>query len=111
MSKTSASTRVIESIREDIASGRLKVGDRLPTRTEMRERYGIAAMTTVQLELFLGKGKKAQEPNGQLWTAPFDGWVVGRDGEDGFGFFKSSNLMPLRGDFAPTGQKSQAVPA
>jgi len=71
--------------------------------------YGIAAMTTVQLEMFLGNGWKAQEPDGQLWTAPFDGWVVGRDGEDGFGFFKASNLMPLRGDFAPTEQKSKAV--
>jgi hypothetical protein len=73
--------------------------------------YGIAVMTTVQLEMFLGKGQKAQEPDGQLWTAPFDGWVVGRDGEDGFGFFKASYLMPLRGDFTPEQHKSQEVTA
>jgi len=47
--QTSASARVIESIRQDIAAGRLKVGDRLPTRLEMREKYGIAAMTAARV--------------------------------------------------------------
>lgn len=85
-------------------SNQFKAGDLAIT---LKPGYGIAAMATVQLELFLGKGKKAQEPDGNLWTAPFDGWVVGRDGEDGFGFFKASSLMPLRGYFEPEQQKSK----
>lgn len=85
-------------------SNQFKAGDLAIT---LKSGYGIAAMATVQLEMFLAKGKKAEEPSGNLWTAPFDGWVVGRDGEDGFGFFKASNLMPLRGDFAPEQQKTK----
>jgi DNA-binding GntR family transcriptional regulator len=41
--------RVIESIRADIVEGRLKPGDQLPTRQQMRERYGIAAMTAARV--------------------------------------------------------------
>lgn len=40
---------MIESLREDIVTGRLKVGDRLPTRAEMRTKYGIAAMTAARV--------------------------------------------------------------
>jgi DNA-binding GntR family transcriptional regulator len=49
MAKSSASARVVQSIREDIAAGRLKVGDRLPTRAQMHEKYGIAAMTAARV--------------------------------------------------------------
>jgi DNA-binding GntR family transcriptional regulator len=47
--KTTASARVIESIRGDIAAGRLKIGDRLPTRRELCTRYGIATMTAARV--------------------------------------------------------------
>lgn len=87
-------------------SRQFKVGDLALT---LCSGYGFASMSTVQLEMFLEKGQKAQQPGGQLWTAPFSGWVVFREGEDGFGFFRPSNLMPLRGNFAPTEQKAREV--
>ncbi|MGY2186179.1 hypothetical protein [Pseudomonas sp. SDO5591_S426] len=71
--------------------------------------FGFAAMTTVKLDVFLRKGQTAQEPDGRLFTPKFDGWVVYRDDVDGSGFFRPEHLMPLRGDFAPTEQKSKAV--
>ena len=49
MTKTTASARVTESIRQDIAAGRLKVGDRLPSRQELCAKYGIAAMTAARV--------------------------------------------------------------
>ena len=74
-------------------------------------KYQIPAMSEVELVIFRLKGQKAEEPDGQLWVAPYDGWIVGRDGERGYGFFKPEQLMPLRGDFKPDQQKSREVAA
>lgn len=49
VTRTTASARVVQSIQDDITSGRLKAGDRLPTRRELCERYGIAAMTAAKV--------------------------------------------------------------
>ncbi|PBJ02082.1 hypothetical protein [Pseudomonas sp. ACN5] len=81
-----------------------KAGD--PALT-LVSRYGISSMSQVDLVIFRLKGQKAQEPDGKLWVAPHDGWIVGRDGVDGYGFFKPEQLMPLRGDFAPEQQKAK----
>lgn len=62
-------------------------------------------MTQVKLDVFLPKGAIAEEPDGGLFTAPFDGWVVYREDECGVGFFRPRYLMPLRGDFAPEREK------
>jgi hypothetical protein len=70
-------------------------------------KYQIPAMSEVELVIFRLKGQKAEEPDGQLWVAPHDGWIVGRDGEEGYGFFKPQQLMPLRGDFKPDQQKAK----
>ncbi|MFW9099580.1 hypothetical protein ACOI8A_05465 [Pseudomonas sp. P4795] len=69
--------------------------------------YGFAAMTEVTIEVFLHKGQIAQEPCGDLFTAPFDGWVVYRLPWPGSGFFRAKHLMPLRGDFTPEQQKAK----
>jgi DNA-binding GntR family transcriptional regulator len=55
VTKTSASARVAQSIREDIASGRRNVGDQLPTRRELVEQYGIAAMTAARVVRILAE--------------------------------------------------------
>ncbi|KAI2693118.1 hypothetical protein [Pseudomonas sp. TNT3] len=90
-------------------SDKFKPGDLALTLTS---KYGFPSMAQVELIIFLLKDQKAEQPHGELWTAPHDGWVVGRKQEArGYGFFMPSQLMPLRGDFAPTGQKSKAVPA
>lgn len=70
-------------------------------------RYGISSMSQVSLVIFRLQGQKAEEPGGRLWVAPHDGWIVGRDGEDGYGFFKPEQLMPLRGDFTTEQQKAK----
>jgi hypothetical protein len=70
-------------------------------------KYQIPAMSEVELVIFRLKGQKAEEPDGQLWVAPHDGWIVGRDGEEGYGFFKPQQLMPLRGDFKRDQQKAK----
>ena len=77
----------------------------------LASQYGIPAMSQVELVVFLSKGQKAEEPDGDHWTAPHDGWVVEREAGKGYGFFAPSQLLPLRGDFAPERQKSQEVPA
>ena len=68
-------------------------------------------MTQVALDVFLLKGGKAIEPDGVIWTAPFDGWVTYRDDDDRAEFYRTQDLMPLRGDFTPEQQKSREVPA
>lgn len=72
-------------------------------------KYQIPAMATVSLVVFIPAGEGAIEPDGCLWFAPHAGWVVGRDDEDGYGFFRATDLMPLCGDFAPEQQKSREV--
>ncbi len=72
-------------------------------------KYQMPAMSSVTLVIFIRAGRKAIEPDGDLWVAPHDGWVVGREGEDGYGFFKPEQLMPLRGDFEPGRQKSREL--
>ena len=49
MTRTTASARVVQSLKDDITAGRLKVGDRLPTRRELCAQYGIAAMTAARV--------------------------------------------------------------
>ena len=87
-------------------SNQFKVGDHVLT---LASKYQIPAMSEVELVIFRLKGQKAEEPDGKLWVAPHDGWIVGRDGEEGYGFFKPQQLMPLRGDFQPEQQKSREV--
>jgi hypothetical protein len=89
-------------------SHQFKAGDQALT---LASKYGFPAMCQVELVVFKLKGQKAEEPDGQLWVAPHDGWIVGRDGDDGYGFFKPHQLMPLRGDFTPEQQKAKAVAA
>lgn len=62
---TSASARVSAAIRDDIASGRLQVGDRLPTRTQMHERYGIAAMTAARVVATLAQEGLVESDHGR----------------------------------------------
>jgi DNA-binding GntR family transcriptional regulator len=45
----------VQSIKDDIAAGRLKPGDRLPTRRELCEQYGIAAMTAAKVVRILAE--------------------------------------------------------
>jgi len=86
-------------------SKEFKAGDLALT---LASKYGFPAMSQVELIIFLLKGQKAEQPHGELWTAPHDGWVVGRENEGlGYGFFKHSQLMPLRGDFQPEQQKAK----
>jgi DNA-binding GntR family transcriptional regulator len=49
VTRSTASARVVQSIRDDISAGGLKVGDRLPTRRQLFEQYGIAAMTAARV--------------------------------------------------------------
>lgn len=44
-----ASVQVTQALRTDIAQGRFKIGDRLPTRRELCDQYGIAAMTAAKV--------------------------------------------------------------
>lgn len=39
------------------------------------------------------------------------GWICSHPGLTSVLAYAETSLMPLRGDFAPTGQKSKAVPA
>lgn len=73
--------------------------------------YGIEwpPMTQVTLDVFLPKGTIGEEPDGGLFTAPFDGLAVYREDEDGAEFFRAEHLMPLRGNFQPEQQKSLEV--
>ncbi|MBB3239169.1 hypothetical protein FHW68_000641 [Pseudomonas sp. Tn43] len=85
-------------------SNQFKSGDQVLT---LVSKYQIPAMSEVELVIFRLKGQKAEEPDGQLWVAPYDGWIVGRDGEDGYGFFKPGQLMLLHGDFTLQQQKAK----
>ena len=85
-----------------------KPGDQALT---LKAGFGFAAMTEVTLDIFIGEGLKAVQPDGQVWTAPYDGWVIYREDADGCGFFRVRHLMPLRGDFTPEQQKSHEVSA
>lgn len=71
--------------------------------------YQFAAMSEVSLVIFIPEGQGAIEPDGTRWSAPYTGWIVEREGEDGYGFFRSRHLMPLRGDFTPEQQKAREV--
>ncbi|UVK96473.1 hypothetical protein [Pseudomonas sp. B21-048] len=68
----------------------------------------IPAMAEVEIDVFLKLGERAVDPSGKVFTAPFDGWSIWRDGV-GCEFFKPEHLMPLRGDFSHEQQKSKAV--
>jgi DNA-binding GntR family transcriptional regulator len=57
--------QVAQSIRNDITAGRIRIGDRLPTRAELRERYGIAAMTAAKVIKMLTEEGTAQSQPGQ----------------------------------------------
>jgi len=70
-------------------------------------KYGMPAMSAVSLVVFIPDGSGAIEPDGAPWAAPHEGWVVEREGEDGYGFFKPSQLMPLRGDFTQKQQRAK----
>lgn len=77
----------------------------------------------VELIQHLCEGELYTAPDGLIRSSEGDGWlVVGRvqglvrgDGFlkkiNGHAIFQECRLMPLRGDFAPLKQKSQAVPA
>jgi DNA-binding transcriptional regulator YhcF (GntR family) len=49
MATTTVSGRIADQIRADIRAGRLKIGDRLPTRAEIQEKHGIASMTAASV--------------------------------------------------------------
>ena len=49
MAATTVSGRIADQIRADIRAGRLKIGDRLPTRAEIQEKHGIASMTAASV--------------------------------------------------------------
>lgn len=85
-------------------SHQFKSGDLALT---LKSGFGFATMTTVMVDGFLRHGQNCRQPDGQRWTAPYDGWEVYRDDEDGCGFFRPEHLMPLRGDFAPEQQEAK----
>jgi hypothetical protein len=89
-------------------SHQFKAGD--PALT-LVSNYQMPAMSAVSLVVFIPDVQGAIEPDGAVWFAPHEGWIVERDGEDGYGFFKPAHLMPLRGNFAPEQQKSREVVA
>lgn len=75
-----------------------------------------------ELRQFVVSGDRFLAPNGVMydhddvpcWTLAGEGLVAVIDGEVvdfGFGIHEARHLMPLRGEFAPTGQKSKAVKA
>lgn len=75
-----------------------------------------------QLREFVESGDCFVAPNGMVywhddvpcWTLVGDELAAVLDGEVvhiGFGVHEPRHLMPLRDDFAPTGQKTKAVPA
>lgn len=70
-------------------------------------KYRFPAMSQVELVVFLREDQMAEEPDGHIWIAPYDGWVAGRGEGEGYGFYKPSQLMPLRGDFTPEQQKAK----
>jgi hypothetical protein len=73
----------------------------------LTSKYQMPAMSAVSLVVFIPDGEGAIEPDGCLWFAPHAGWVAGRDGEEGYGFFKPAELMPLRGNFTHEQQKAK----
>lgn len=85
-------------------SHNFKPGDLALTLTQ-----GVAwpPMTEVQLDVFLSEGAVGLEPAGGLFTAPYDGWTVYREGERGCDFYRPQHLMPLRGYFEPEQQKAK----
>ncbi|WP_248769087.1 hypothetical protein [Pseudomonas sp. MWU12-2345] len=85
-------------------SHQFKPGD--PALT-LVSKYGLPSMCQVELVIFMRGGWEAMQLDGEIWTAPYDGWVVGREDLKGYGFFKPEELMPLRGDFAPEQQKAR----
>lgn len=89
-------------------SHNFKPGDLALTLTT---KYRFPAMSQVELIVFLREDQQAQEPDSHIWTAPYDGWVAGRGQGEGYGFYRPSQLLPLRGDFAPEQQKSREVVA
>nr|DAG83678.1 MAG TPA: hypothetical protein [Caudoviricetes sp.]DAK77143.1 MAG TPA: hypothetical protein [Caudoviricetes sp.] len=72
-------------------------------------KFRFPAMSQVELIVFLREDQKAEESDGNIWTAPYDGWVAGRGEGEGYGFYKPSQLMPLRGDFTSEQQKAKEV--
>ena len=70
-------------------------------------KFRFPAMSQVELIVFLREDQKAEEPDGNIWTAPYDGWVAGRGEGEGYGFYKPTQLMPLRGDFEHEQQKAK----
>lgn len=87
-------------------SHQFKPGDLALTLTQG---VGWPPMTQVTLDVFLAKGRLAKEPLGGIFTAPYDGWAVYREGERGCEFYRPQHLMPLRGDFQPEQQKSREL--
>ena len=79
-----------------------------------------------ELVQFFEPGGRVKAPDGSSHLAPGYCWLVIGDGvvgaydsrflrevvrTPGYGLVAPEHLMPLRGDFAPSEQKSQAVPA
>lgn len=85
-------------------SHQFKPGDQALT---LKAGYRFSVMINVTLDALLRQGQTCRQPDGQPWTAPHDGWVVYREGEEGCGFFKPEHLMPLRGDFTQEQQKAK----
>ena len=85
-------------------SHNFKPGD--PALT-LAAKYRFPSMSQVELIVFLREGQKAEEPDGHIWIAPYDGWVAGRGEGEGYGFYKPSQLMLLRGDFSHEQQKAK----
>ena len=85
-------------------SHNFKPGDLALTLTS---KYRFPPMSQVELIVFMHEGQKADQPSGKIWTAPYDGWIAGRNEGEGYGFYKPSQLMPLRGDFTPEQQKAK----
>jgi DNA-binding GntR family transcriptional regulator len=62
-SATPASVRVAQAIRADITAGRIQIGDRLPTRSQLMEEHGIAAMTAAKvIKMLTDEGTVQSQP-------------------------------------------------
>lgn len=86
-----------------------KVGDLALTKVD---RSGVPAMSQVELDRFVRKGEKASAFGGGQFAAPEDAWLCASPYvPHGLVPYRSTELMPLRGDFTPEREKSSEVPA
>ena len=74
--------RVVDAVRADIATGRLKPGDRLPSVRKLADRYGVAQMTVQNaLRSLTGQGVVGTVPSAYSYVTEQAPSIVGPVGK------------------------------